>query len=436
MNCKQCGAGLGDKREDAIFCNGNCKQKHYKRRKKIQTRIKKLQRSIQSENEVIEHWKQIIDDEKNRVLSLIEKKKREVEKNNLILSNLEKLIQLSNLEYYRHLFRKFKRDSYEYNFELEVCYYGTNSEKHKLVKQFRNQNLERKSSIHLFNEKLRAKITLFENAIQKKRRTKLQSNAEQRINKSEKELAIFQEELEELLDIDLDRLPVIPSKKTAATKTKKVSSVRAFSGKEISNLNFEGVQIDGEIGKFLGFLERNKCAIALTGDSGAGKSHFSYSLADGFLDIKLSVGYFTLESGFNRKFKTFASKHSHNPMFKAFQEGTLKDVRTEARNFDCLIIDSFSKISAKAKDFEELRQDFPDTFFIIIFQKTTDGKIRGGSSILFNSTETIDIKVTKEGERLAIMDKSRYDTENFIYSISEKKLIKNDKLPIKYNRLF
>ena len=196
-------------------------------------------------------------------------------------------------------------------------------------------------------------------------------------------------------------------------------------------MNFDGVQVKGEIGRFLGTMERNKCAIALTGDSGAGKSYFSYELANAFIGNQLSVGYFTLESGFNNKFKEFASSHSGNFLFKGFEEGKLQDVRTEANNFDCLIIDSYSKISDKAKDFEELRQDFPDTFFIIIFQKTTDGKIRGGSSILFNSTATIDIKVDAGGERLAVMKKSRYDTENFIYSITEGELVKDDKLPIK-----
>ncbi|NVK65685.1 MAG: hypothetical protein HWE22_13920 [Flavobacteriales bacterium] len=95
-----------------------------------------------------------------------------------------------------------------------------------------------------------------------------------------------------------------------------------------------------------------------------------------------------------------------------------------------MIIDSFSKISAKATDFEALRQDFPNTYFVIIFQKTTDGKIRGGSSILFNSTATIDIRVNDDGERLAVMVKNRYDTENFIYSITEDRLVKEDKLPL------
>lgn len=431
MKCKQCGEGIINKREDTIFCNGNCKQKHYKRKKKIKGRIVKLQRLIQSENEIIDHWKQVFNEEKQRVLSTIESFQKKLNKNKSILEKLIELKSLTKLEYYKYLIRKFERNPNHYSSELEICYYYGNSEKNQLVLGYRALSQDRIKDIYSTNEKLNDKVDYFKKALDKNRRTKLQSDAEYKIDKSENEIKEFDQELIELSEIDLERLPIIKSKKTSIIKSKRISSAQGFSGKEIANMKFDGIQIKGEIGRFLGTMERNKCAIALTGDSGAGKSYFSYELANAFICQKLSVGYFTLESGFNNKFKEFASNHSGNFLFKAFEEGKLQDVRTEANNFDCIIIDSFSKISDKAKDFEELRQDFPNTFFIIIFQKTTDGKIRGGSSILFNSTATIDIKIAQDGERLATMKKSRYDSENFIYSITEGKLIKDDKVPIK-----
>lgn len=430
MNCKQCGEGLINKREDTIFCNGNCKQKHYKRKKKIKDRIVKLQRSIQSENEIIEHWKQIFNEEKERILSTIDSFKKKYKKNSIILEKLIDLKSLSNNNYFKYLMRMFKRNPYDYDSELEICYYAKNIEKHELVLSYRALYQERHETIQAANEKLQKKINRLKKALDEDKVTKLQSEAEYKISKSEGEIKEFDQELIELNEIDLERLPIIISNKTISTKSKRISSAQGFSGKEIADMKFDGIQIKGEIGRFLGTMERNKCAIALTGDSGAGKSYFSYELANAFISNKLSVGYFTLESGFNNKFKEFASNHSGDFLFKGFEEGKLQDVRTEANNFDCIVIDSYSKISDKAKDFEELRQDFPDTFFVIIFQKTTDGKIRGGSSILFNSTATIDIKVAPNGDRLAVMKKSRYDTENFIYSITDGKLVKDDKLPI------
>tara|TARA_R110001592_G_scaffold45430_2_gene145168 strand:- start:7309 stop:8055 length:747 start_codon:yes stop_codon:yes gene_type:complete len=47
---------------------------------------------------------------------------------------------------------------------------------------------------------------------------------------------------------------------------------------------------------------------------------------------------------------------------------------------------------------------FSKNYFIIIFQKTVSGSMRGGSSIKFNSSATIDVQI-KDGERIAFMEK-------------------------------
>ncbi|MCO6465708.1 MAG: hypothetical protein J5I53_03740 [Bradyrhizobiaceae bacterium] len=66
-----------------------------------------------------------------------------------------------------------------------------------------------------------------------------------------------------------------------------------------------------------------------------------------------------------------------------------------------------------------MRTDCPRTIFIVIFQKTTTGGIRGGSSILFNSSATIDVR--REGdERIAHMVKGRYGTQGWRYLITDR----------------
>jgi hypothetical protein len=86
------------------------------------------------------------------------------------------------------------------------------------------------------------------------------------------------------------------------------------------------------------------------------------------------------------------------------------------------VIDSFQKLNVKAEEFERLRQDFPKTIFIIIFQKTSSGAMRGGSSIKFNSSATIDVQI-KGDERVAFMEKGRYGTIGWVYSIDEGRII-------------
>ena len=429
MNCKQCGDIISaNKRDDTLFCDQNCKQKHYKRRKKIINRITQLSRAIISERDIIAHWKQKVDTETKERNEELDHIRKTIASRSKSLELGRKVLRLNTEKFLDFLESKFQSNPDKYWHELEIFRYGTRdiltiAENQRKIYKYGTERIEKEIKT-LETRQMSLKLeTLFNS------KTELGQRADTVIEKCENDIEAFEDELEELKQIDLDRLPIIP-KRIKRNQTKRVSSSRAYSGSEIANLDFKYVVLNGELGRFLGKLERNKCAIALTGDSGAGKSTFSYSLADGFVELQQSVGYFSLESGFTNKFKKFAKRHALNRNFKAFEEATLKDVRTEAKNFDCLIIDSFSKISNKAADFEGLRQDFPDTYFIIIFQKTTDGKIRGGSSILFNSTATIDIQVDDIGNRQAVMVKSRYDTENFIYSITEDQLIKSDKLPL------
>lgn len=104
---------------------------------------------------------------------------------------------------------------------------------------------------------------------------------------------------------------------------------------------------------------------------------------------------------------------------------TLSDLRKAASQFDLVVLDSFGKLDVDALEFENLRTDFPQTVFVIIFQKTATGSIRGGASIIFNSAATIDI--TKDGhERIATMVKGRYGTQGWRYSIATKHILQQE----------
>ena len=87
-----------------------------------------------------------------------------------------------------------------------------------------------------------------------------------------------------------------------------------------------------------------------------------------------------------------------------------------------MIVDSFGKVSEDAKDFDHLRNDFPQTIFIFLFQKTKDGGMRGGSRVLFDSSMVIDMKL-ENGDRQAVMVKSRYGTKGWVYSAKNRRLV-------------
>ena len=163
-------------------------------------------------------------------------------------------------------------------------------------------------------------------------------------------------------------------------------------------------------------------AFALTGDSGAGKSHFSYRLAKLFLDADFKVKYYSLEMGLSGSVKNLIEKYECQEI-SIVGKADIKVIKQDTKSYDVLIIDSFGKLNVKPDVFDRLRHDFPYTIFIFIFQKTNSGGMRGGSSILFDSSATIDIEL-RDGERVAVMKKSRYGTQGWEYSITNDEIAK------------
>ena len=194
------------------------------------------------------------------------------------------------------------------------------------------------------------------------------------------------------------------------------------SGTDLQHMVFNTFRLEGELGRFLGELDRNRTAFALTGDSGAGKSYFSFELAKVFIDAGFSAKYFALEEGLGKLTQNKVRFYDLGNGITITGTATLKDVRRDAKLFDLIVIDSFQKLNVKAEEFERLRQDFPKTIFIIIFQKTSSGSMRGGSSIKFNSSATIDVQF-KDEERIAVMEKGRYGTIGWVYSIDEGRVV-------------
>lgn len=200
-----------------------------------------------------------------------------------------------------------------------------------------------------------------------------------------------------------------------------------IGAEDLMNMVFNTFTLPGELGRFLGELDRNMTSFALTGDSGAGKSFFSYEIVKLFLDNGFTAKYFSLEEGIGALTQKKIERYDigNELRFHPDASASLKEVRTAAQEFDLVVVDSFQKLDADPEDFEKLRKDFPHTIFIIIFQKTTAGTMRGGSSIKFNSSATINVTIRDE-ERIAVMEKGRYGTQGWEYSTTQRMIVKDN----------
>ncbi|MBN2635999.1 MAG: hypothetical protein JXR61_06995 [Prolixibacteraceae bacterium] len=185
------------------------------------------------------------------------------------------------------------------------------------------------------------------------------------------------------------------------------------------------IDLPGDLGRFLGYVERYEYSILLRGEKGAGKTRMLYQMMNTFAKAGFKVGCFSLEIGKQSNLirdmrNQYISPTIANSVFIADNvPNGLEDIKAAARQFDVVAIDSWGKIpGTKADDFDKLRKEFPKTMFIVIFQSTTNGTARGGSMPEYDAG--IVIQVANGGR--AYCEKNRYNGEDLTYLVFQRKL--------------
>jgi nucleoside-triphosphatase THEP1 len=192
----------------------------------------------------------------------------------------------------------------------------------------------------------------------------------------------------------------------------------------------ETFKLNGDLGTFLGELETYKLAMSIEGDQGAGKTQLSFQLADGFADLGYSVGIFQLEIGANsniikRNREQYLKARNRNRVAIAGEAPNgIDTIREYARKFNVIIIDSWTKLDVESGEFDNLRNDFPETIWIVLFQRTSSNKIRGGTKPLYDAG--INLEVVKVDDTFvnnyAVATKNRYGMTGIKFNISKQKI--------------
>jgi len=204
------------------------------------------------------------------------------------------------------------------------------------------------------------------------------------------------------------------------------TGARQIGAGDVQKMKFPLISVPGGIGEWLGGIDRNGLAITIRGEKGSGKSHLMYQFAEAFQAMGWKGAVFTLEEGIGATTQQKVAQYKLTNAVKLIEEPYLEEIRTTARRNDFVMIDSWGKTDGLMKDFDQLRKDFPQTVFVVIFQENQAGKVRGGSSFEYDAVITIETEKVEEDkkvlDRIALITKSRYDSKH-IYSIQNQTVL-------------
>jgi hypothetical protein len=205
---------------------------------------------------------------------------------------------------------------------------------------------------------------------------------------------------------------------------------------------------DRDIANFLGKIEKKQkesVAITITGGQGSMKTRFCFQLMN-TLAQNYKVGHASIEEHpqstlyYDKVHQYLNNKAMHN--VSAPEINSIDDVHKLCRENDVIVTDSFSKLQEMQRGCEldkDFRKRYDGKLFIIIYQLTSDGKMRGGAKSQFDGDIIGYIKKEPNyKDNYCYWDKNRYQSKNLEdlkFNIYSGKLQSNEQEPEPQNEL-
>ena len=185
-----------------------------------------------------------------------------------------------------------------------------------------------------------------------------------------------------------------------------------------------------EISMFLGDIEiKSKGSIVNTLDApaGTGKTRAAFQILNSFAESGYKCCFVSLEE--HPQSQLFIQKRdeyiSDIAMDNIQTVGELPDgfnsLNKIAELFDVVIVDSWGKVNGGKNKLDEFRNNHNGKYFLVIFQRVSNGSMRGGSDSEFDADIiTRAEKSSNYKENYLYHYKNRYSKENYIYNVFEQ----------------
>ena len=233
-----------------------------------------------------------------------------------------------------------------------------------------------------------------------------------------------------------------PSEQFAPSITPRNNSL-ANKMATLQNRTFETFIIaEPQMQAFLGDVERKNTgstAITITGGAGSGKTRFAFQFINA-LAQNYKVGHASLEEQPDSKLYFDKVQQYLDQTAQANVEApeieNMQDLQALIERNDVIVIDSFTKIREWNRNFlldRDLRKKYNGKLFLIIFQQTVAGNMRGGTTSEFDGDIILYTQVFPDyRENYIYPSKNRYNStpsEQLRYSVYHQQLLPSESTP-------
>ncbi len=231
----------------------------------------------------------------------------------------------------------------------------------------------------------------------------------------------------------------VPLKTVSQVESVKPNSLaNQLMHKQIEHHTPKFYDLQGDLGTFLGKVEikqKESVVITLSAPQGGGKTRFCFQVMNALAE-NYKVGHASIEEHpestlyWNKVHEYLSQKALGNIENPIIENHT--DLENLIQNNEVIVIDSFQKVKELEGlgSFEidkDLRKKYDGKLFVVIFQETTNGAMRGGSKSQFDADIVLRTeKFADYTQTYVYPDKNRYQNiplDQLKYSIYFQKLI-------------
>jgi predicted kinase len=180
------------------------------------------------------------------------------------------------------------------------------------------------------------------------------------------------------------------------------SPIRGVSANEFLNMEFDTLKLHHPYNSFLGDIGE-PFTVMIYGTPGAGKSTFALQFVNYLANNFGRVLVLSTEEGITKSMQDKVKQHELNSENLIFAEHTENIIKMNLIGYRFILIDSVNDARLSPENLKELRNKYPKTCFILIFQSTKAGEFKGNQSYLHD----VDIQIKVDNGK-ATTEKNRY----------------------------